>query len=499
MALGFAGCKKTFLSELAVNPNAPSQATPQLVMTSVLHYTAGDISGGGLYQNIAVWMGYWNYSGNYSIGTTTLNYTLTSGTPQAWDQWYGNLSNINYIEQSSKVLPGYDNFVAIAKILKALNFQYLVDFYDKVPYSQAFQGVGNFFPKYDDGLSVYTSLIGQLDSAITIINNAPAGDVNPQASDVMFGGNMQEWAQFANTLKLRFLLREAMMSGQTSFIQGEIAKTLATGFLGQGQDALVQEGYNNSSQGNQTPVWANYGESPSGSLYADSYNFMRAGGYAMSFYKSTNDPRLGYFYGKIGDDPTDPAFSTPDPLQADFVATMFGDPNVIPNSGASGIGPGVMQGPAAPAPVMLASEALFLQAEAALMGWIPGSAQTLYQEAITESFRWLGDANYTTDAQTYYSQVGVAGVSWPATQAGQDTVILTQKWAALNGNDIVESYDDYREFGIPNVPLSLNSTVNVSHLPWRYLYPQREFDTNGKNANQYAGINDQTDKIFWMP
>ena len=39
---------------------------------------------------------------------------------------------------------------------------------------------------------------------------------------------------------------------------------------------------------------------------------------------------------------------------------------------------------------MLAAESYFLQAEAALRGWITGDAKDLYQKGVEASFRYLG-------------------------------------------------------------------------------------------------------------
>lgn len=496
------GCQKDFLSGLANNPNTPSQATPQLILTGALTTTASIVNG-GTFQLEAMWMGYWNYSGNYGVKAPDKAYRMTTGSPQIWDNWYPNLTNYNYMEQLASATPHYQDFVAIAKIMKAFGFQYLVDEYNDVAYSKAFKGSADFFPSYDKGEAVYTSLVGQLDTAMTLIATTDPQAVNPQGSDVMFGGDMSMWAKFANTVKLRLLLRMSQVSSESSFITSEIGKTSSVGYLGLGEDALVNPGYNNSQTSNQNPMWRTYGLNPGGGLYADAYNFVRAGAYAMNFYKANNDPRLGYFYYTAGDDPTDPNFLKS--VQTDtskFQADYFGTTKPTPNSGTSGMGPGVLKGPGAPAVMMTASESLFLQAEAAYRGWISGDPGTLYDQAITASFEYLysgisSKSQADADALTYYSQAK-NDVNYAAS-SNKLEAILTQKWAALNGISNIECYADWRRTGFPAVMLTEEPTNTNTHLPYRFYYPQSEYNKNADAVKAEGTIDPFTNKPFWMP
>ena len=72
--------------------------------------------------------------------------------------------------------------------------------YGDIPYSQAHLRGENLTPAYDDDLAIYRDLYVQLDQAVALIDNAPAGTLNPGANDVMLGGNMTMWKKFANSL-----------------------------------------------------------------------------------------------------------------------------------------------------------------------------------------------------------------------------------------------------------------------------------------------------------
>lgn len=501
------GCKKDFLTSLAVNPNNPSQASPQLVLAPALQSTAAILNRNS-FTSEAIWFGYWNYSGSYSIGQNSFNYFESTTTDNGmWFSFYYNSYNYNYIEQTAKTTPHEQYFEAIAKIMKALDFAYLVDVFNDVPYTQALSST-SFYPKYDKAQTIYESCVQQLDSAITLINNGPNDPsvVNPQASDIVFQGNMALWASFANTVKLRMLLRQSEMPGRQSYIQNEIAVTKSVPYLGPGQSALANPGYSNSADNKQTPIWQSYALTAGGSLVSDGYALIRGGGFGLNFCQKNHDPRMFYFYAPMNTDPTYSTFFTLDTNSADYNTVYFGDPNTKPNKLTSGLGMGVLKGYNVPAVIMLSSESLFLQAEAALKGWVSGDPKTFYQEGITESFNYLGDPNATADAQTYYSQ-NINNVNYGAS-SNKLEAIITQKWVALNGISNFEAWCDWRRFqdqtnsqgtkGLPYIPLSMAPSAIGKHIPYRLYYPQDEYDKNAVNVKAEGTITSDN-KVFWMP
>ena len=80
-----------------------------------------------------------------------------------------------------------------------------------------------------------------------------------------------------------------------------------------------------------------------------------------------------------------------------------------------------------PSIIMSYAEVLFLQAEAALRGWIAGDPAALYAQGITESMLYYGIAQ--TAINTYLAQPAVA---YDPARAMQQ--IQLQKWIALFSN-----------------------------------------------------------------
>ena len=157
-------------------------------------------------------MGYWAVSGDYIPSAALLQYTLTTDFGSSiWDIAYPTLKNYQVIENTEGA---GNNYRAIAKSMKALLFSRLVDIYNNIPYSEALNGGTNNFPVYDDAESVYKAQVDQLDSAVALINSASASDAVPGPDDIMFGGDMDAWKAFANTLKLKILMHMTQASGR---------------------------------------------------------------------------------------------------------------------------------------------------------------------------------------------------------------------------------------------------------------------------------------------
>lgn len=485
MLLALSGCSKDYL-DINSNPNQVTAATPVLVLPAALTTSGAYFSTEFPFLNL--WMGYWNWSGNYSIALSDRNYQFTNNYFNGiWNDSYTNMKNYVYIDAQAATL-GQPYLQGMAKIMKSLHFQYLVDTYGNIPYTQALQGVTTPTPTYDDQVAVYEDLFKQIDAGLALFDQGDklasqgATVLNPGVSDIMFGGDISKWRRFANTIKLRMLLRQSEKSDRQTFIQTQLAtiKNSGVGFLKSGENASVNPGYVNSTN-QQNPFYATFGFGVTGSP-AELNNEYRGNKYAIDFYKNTNDPRLTTFYYPAGG-----SGST-------YFGTYFGDlANAQPNSSVSAIGPALLKNATQSAVILSSHEAFFLQAEAAQRGWISGDAKGLYQQAITESFLNTGLA--ASDASDYYSQA-VNDVSWDAS-TNKLEAIITQKWASLNGYSPYEAWSDYRRLGLPAVPISLSAT-NIKQIPVRLLYPQSEYLYNAANVGAQGTISQFTSKIFWV-
>jgi hypothetical protein len=464
------------------NPNQPSSVPPSYVLSAALASSASRVLGGDA-TFADFWMGYWAPYGEQS--PTVLSYNLTSDTYSSnWDNTYITLENYKFIEDQS-TSAGMDYFRAIAKIMKDFHFQRLVDMYNNIPYSDALIATNNF-PKYDSAVTIYRDLVVQLDSAVNIIKRADALTAeSPGSNDVIFHGDMEQWIKFANTLKLKILMRQTQSPGGPAYIQSNLAGMSTDNFMGIGEDVGVNPGYSNSSREQQSPLWQNVGYNTDGSPNGG-YQYTRANSFAVDFYLATNDTlRIKQFYALNSD--------------GIYRGRAFGSSDVGQGGNTiSGFGSGILQAPSMDAYILPAFESLFIQAEAAQRGYISGDPIELFKAGVTESFRILGVPDYENAARELYSQSSDK-VNIDVASNKINTIIL-QKWAALNAYDPLESYCDWRRLGIPaDLPVSVYPGTTATHIPYRLLYPTTEFHYNAANVNAQGNINQFTSKIFWMP
>jgi hypothetical protein len=484
MVLGLLASCEDFL-DVNVDPNNPTSVTPDLVLAPALHYTAVKIQTDRGASHLGnMFMVNWSQSDGFSWYSDEFKYNVTSS-------FYTQLFNEAYRDQLKQfhilaTLEGDQNnyYKAIGMIMKSFYFQILVDIYGDVPYSEALGRSLEATPKYDDAQTIYEDLIVQLTAAIALIKDAPENVIEPGADDAVFGGAMDEWIKFANTVKLRILVRQSDMDGRASYIQTELGviNTEGSGYIT--SDVGINPGYMEGETGKQNPMWDALGEGADGTQTM-SNKATCASDYIIDYLTSTNDPRIDYIYEK----PSTGHLGVPQGL-LDYDTPVVDA--YMPDK-VSNIGPGILKGGDMDAIIFTLAENYFNQAEARLKNLITTgpSVKDLYESGITASFLYLGlDAD---DAVTYYSQVKDL-VNYN-NSSNKLQAIITQKWIAVNGITAEQSWFDYSRTGYPSgLPIPLNYSGSDDR-PVRLFYPSGEYSANGAN------VPDQPDaftvKIFW--
>ncbi|WDF77705.1 SusD/RagB family nutrient-binding outer membrane lipoprotein [Mucilaginibacter sp. KACC 22773] len=498
MLTGIVGCQKGTFDVNKVNPNTPTSAPSKYLLSASLTATASLMHGGNS-DMINNWMGYWTQSGGFTPSTTYVIYQITSSNYTGnFDNAYLNLSNYNLLLKNSASDPLQANFKGIGMIMEAFVFQRLVDLYNKIPYSQAFATNATFSYKYDnDPAATYKALIAKCDSAVAVIGSAPAAAINPGAYDVVFGGTMTKWVLFAKTLKLKMLMRQTEAGLGSAAVATALSGTTAADYLA--VDAAVNPGYSNASSGQLNPFYYNIIANATGQNGINT-TYYRANSYAVKFYQDHNDPRVNYFYAPSGKETI--AYTTPSSDRSAVKGRAYGSTNGNGESnsvisaivGTGFTATGTPKGPTQSAPLITAFESLFLQAEAIQRGYIAGDAKAVYNAAVAADFTFLG----APGASAYTNQAD-ALTSYDSSP-DKLTLIITQKWAAMNTVDPLESYSDWRRLGIPrDLPVSAYPGVTVAHIPYRLPYPINETTLNGANVpSGGTGTDLFTSKIFWM-
>jgi len=306
--LALASCKKTSWLDVNTNPNSLPSSTPEFTFAAAANRIAASL---GPNELGSYWSGQWTQSSTYIISNTIFGYQFTNTNFNYYDGYYDILEDLQYtIDGATTAGSGQAFFGGAAKVLKVYVYQNMVDLYGNVPYTDALRGLNSLAPKFDDQKAIYEDLIKVLDTAITILRANPLLAPN-QGSDIVFGASIStaatRWIQFANSLKMRNLIRQSRIAGRDAYIIAEINKAAATpeGFLPTGVDVGSNPGYV-ASTGKLNPFYENWGYNAAGGAQALA-RYPRPTLFLFNSLKATNDTfrmkRIAYPKGGQGLNP----------------------------------------------------------------------------------------------------------------------------------------------------------------------------------------------------
>jgi hypothetical protein len=462
------------------------------------------------------------FSGGY---TKELQLTIDNSFYNSiWDNTYLNVMNFQQIINYPNTDHSNDNFVAVAKICKAYYLQYIVDLYGDAPYTEAFKGIAVRTPKYNDDQFIYRQLLGELDDARALIDLADPNATDISTYDVMLGGVMNSWKQFANTIELKMLLRMSNSTGAVAAYRDLRLQNLTQDFIT--DDISINPGYGDGNDSQMNPLILNFFINSSGTVNQN-YAFVAASGH---YYKSVSaytsfptgssteiisgsgvnypnvlDPRRlrimrngasqttfrGVTQGSSVVDVYAPSASSGVPGRIGY-GTYNPYNLIVPQNSATEYG-------SADGYVMTLAEASFLQAEAALR-WpnLFTGGDALFNAGIQSSMDFRG---VTAGVSTYISTINnKPNFGWTGTNNQKLHAIMYQKWLAMAGINGIETYLDNTRTGYPLIPLSKNATNTMR--PKRLIYPISEYVANSANVPNITPVNifSTTDPSlpFWL-
>ncbi|WP_289038946.1 SusD/RagB family nutrient-binding outer membrane lipoprotein [uncultured Zobellia sp.] len=482
------------------NPNDPSISTPDLTLP-VAQQALVDINAEEM-TYLGQFMTYnWSTPSNWSANQELIQYNIANTFfsnifEESYLLVFKDLTFVeNFGGDESDI--DYSAYKAIATILKSFQYQYLVDLYGDIPFSEANLRAENPTPAYDNEEAIYTALIDNLTTAAELALNVSADAENPGTQDIIYGGDMAHWAEFANTIKLRLLVRLSG-TGQDAYIQEQLGLIAANGAGYITSNVSANPGYSDN-EGKQSPFFGYIGRGPNNTTL-DRNDFTVATDYILEYLTTNGDDRLNQLYSEAVNGGYKGAEQT----------------TILPGSGftsndLSHVGPGLLVSSEQDQPLMLYSEGLLLQAEATVRGYLPGgdaAAKALYEAAIEESFEYLhvppidADATATPPveaattlerAQAYHSQP-IKNVAWDSSP-DKIEAIITQKWIALNGTSSIESWVELTRTGFPlGLPIPAESD---GVRPVRLLYPDSEVGRNAINVPTQTKSDAFTNNPFW--
>lgn len=480
LGVTFTSCKKDFF-DINKNPNNPTEVDIKFVLPNAINYT-GYVMGNYFQIWGGLWSQYWTQGASASQYRSWDRYIQSNDEmDRPWSQLYsGALSDFDYVEKEA-LAQGNNNYAACAKIMKAYVYQYVTDVWGDVPFSEALKGADVLKPKYDKQKDVYGGIEKLLVDALKLIDIH--SDKHPGAEDVLFGGDMEIWQSFANTLRLKTYLRLAYTSEATR-CKDSVSNMFARGdaFL----DYDVKIGYQSAS----------FQANPLNTTISALGDFnLVASSTVIDSLVSMNDPRIDAWFkpastglaaGQYQGLAQGAAYQYPPPTPNH---TNYSLPTT-----AVGGGQNLDAGKIAPVYLMSVAESYFLQAEAYARGWAAGGdGKGEYEYAVESSFTQWGLS--PGDASTY---LGDNRAAYPSGGSMEDKIkaIVTQKWYAFCESQGVEAWTEHRRTGYPSfLKTSKSSVYSTGIFPGRFVYCTDELTTN---PNATAVPNQEVkDKVWW--
>jgi hypothetical protein len=490
-------CKN--LLDINHSPNVPTfdQGTAQLVFPAAVLATTGKVGGdltilGSIYaENCAqaASSNQYKYIDAYDVKSTDFN--------ASYDILFSNgLKNYRYVIDKARA-NGDWTFYLMGTVMNAYTTAILVDLYDKIPYFEAMQGLGNLSPKFDDGFVIYKSLLDSIDFALgkdftTLANSIPGdaplfknGTPGFATSDLVFQGDLAQWKAFANTLKLKLYLR--MVNAQPALAQTGVTSIINSGVPLLTSNAGVFNGgtltepivHFSDVLGKDNPF---YEQNIRGLNTTDN---IRASKTFASWLISNSDPRAVFYFGAAA------------PVSINQGDYNNADPALNYNNAKV-----FVQSPVDPVFFISQSESYFLQAEAMVRYYGAAGAQALYDQGVMSAFAATGNDGSSFIAGAY--AFPTAGTTEEMIEA-----IVVQKWASFPyGCHAIEGWFERNRTGYPKsspvystvlgyVPgqfvISANSVLPAGQYPKRLVYP---YDETSRNSNAPALVS-ATTAVWW--
>jgi hypothetical protein len=462
----FSSCKKYL--DINQNPNAAEEPPINGLLANTTYSTAYNV---------------------FSVSNTTSYYTqyLASPNPASDvdiyntintnDIWKGvydndlskyrygffNIMTDLYDMKKFAVLKGLNAYIGVSDILMALHLNMATNLWGDIPYSEAFLGVENLTPKFDNQQALFDTALNLLDAGIAALQQPDAGGEMDANSDFIHAGSAEAWIKTAHALKARMLNQ---LSKTSNYNADAVLTEIAAAYTTNADDAQV-------SVFEVRNPWAQVAQNNAG-LDLD-------GWLSSYFVNATNGVTYGVFDPRL-------------PLITD--KTKYGDYRGTPN-GKGRIGTGTAQEECylsvngwyssdnSPLQIITYAECKFIQAEAAFRR---GDKQTAYDAYMAGIQVNMEKMSVPDTAITRYT-------TEPAVAVGADNItlalILKEKYVACFLNPV--TWDDMRrnDYNYKDFNLPVNAVLNT--FIRRTSYPVDETSTNGKNVPDVQ----LTDHLWW--
>ena len=466
-------CTKDF-KEINTDPNRIDAISPGTLLNPIIYNMAGynmqradDIT----FSLMQVSLPFPSASGGlhrYDIAENAGNGT--------WNTSYLWLNNVKEMYNTSVTLAD-NNYQAIALTLHAWLYANLTDCFGDVPMKEATQGdKGILRPKFDTQQEIYTTLLGNLDSANNMYLTTKTMLFG---TEILYANNVAKWKKFTNSLRMRLLLRLSKKTEMNAMVR-----------LREMIDNPVK--YPVFTSNDDGAILKLSGITPFASPWGrpiDFTTFRAASKFFLDSLNAFNDPRRARFASQarnsagtanIGYQGIPSGYAGSESQFAYIPSNLL--QSLVTASSASVVPMSVV--------IMPYAEVEMIKAEVEFRSNNAVAAKAAYEKGVKAAVeQWGGvmPADYFTNAATM------------GATAYNNTLhrILLQKYYALFFVDF-QQWFEYRRTGMPVLPVA--GAIAGKPMPTRFRYPiavRTNNPENYKKAVEIMGGDENTTKVWW--
>ncbi len=483
------GCKK-FL-DINNDPDAIENVPLSMLLPAALSSPMYVIGADGQIIG-SFWAQHWTQSTNAPQYQGYDSWQMTNATFDGYGYgslYFNALKDLEYIKNKSHEEENWTYYL-IATSVQCYVFQILVDLYDEIPFSEALKGdeggENAFTPHFEKGAAIYDSLIVRLDYALSKDLTVSTCE-NPGTQDIVFQGDMNSWVAFANTLKLKIYLRQSY--ARPDVASSGIASLADAQFL-TSANASFNIFLNQSNK--QNPIYAIAEIAHKGNLtISRTLMSWMIDDLTEDTYK-IRDKRIDY----IAEYPAKVPEYHRALFQGDYSNIEYASDIQYLSRPKLNFDDHLYY--------FTTAEVWFMLAEADLIYWKTGNAQTYYENGVTAAFKRF---NYLANYDSENEQADIDDIldeadygQWPITEEDQLNIIWLQKWISMANIQGLEAFLEHNRTDYPVVypirPGSLDfedeynysddrgkftiavNNVTSDRFPHRFMCPQSEIDGN---------------------
>ena len=484
-------CSCSNFDDLNTNPDSPTTVTPEMLATKlILGTTKPSTSKAFFNSNFLMKQLAW--------GEGSVDYQYNKMGRSGFGGYTSLVNGVKMVELADDNNP--NAFQALNKFVKAFTVFYISMEMGDVPYSDALQGeTGNITPKYDSQKDVMLQILDDLEEAYTLFGQAKKFDGDP-----VFGGDVNKWQKTVASFELKVLMNLSRVADDADLkVKERFATIVSNKKLMESNDDNYQLVFS-EKKGQRYPMYKddfNYNMYPM--LSSTIVDVMKQNqDYRLFYIAEPSDAKVkagidaSSWDAYIGVNPSLPFHEISEKYSSDNFCNL----NLRYKNNAAGE-PFITVGYA---------DQCFILAEAAVRGWISGSADTYYKKGIEASMRFIADhtpENYA-HGRVLTDEVIADFLQNPAIQltngeADGLEMILTQRYLAWFLHSPWNSYYEYRRTGYPKLPINPETSLNEvkTELPQRWMYPESGSQYNKANLQealerQFNGSDDRNKKMW---